>query len=29
VNGETCAYQGGGVYTTTLSSFLPMMTTNT
>lgn len=29
VNGETCAYQGGGVYTTTLSSFLPMATTNT
>ena len=29
VNGETCAYQGGGVYTTTLSSYLPMMTTNT
>ena len=29
VNGETCAYQGGGVYTTTLSSFLPMTTTNT
>ncbi len=29
VNGETCAYQGGGVYTTTLSSFLPMVTTNT
>ena len=27
VNGETCAYQGGGVYTTTLSSFLPMTTT--
>lgn len=29
VNGETCAYQGGGVYTTTLKSFLPMTTTNT
>ena len=29
VNGETCAYQGGGVYTTTLSSYLPMTTTNT
>ncbi len=29
VNGETCAYQGGGVYTTTLNSFLPMATTNT
>ncbi len=29
VNGETCAYNGGGVYTTTLNSFLPMMTTNT
>ncbi len=29
VNGETCAYHGGGVYTTTLNSFLPMMTTNT
>jgi hypothetical protein len=29
VNGETCAYQGGGVYTTTLNSFLPMTTTNT
>jgi len=29
VNGETCAYQGGGIYTTTLNSYLPMMTTNT
>jgi len=29
VNGETCAYQGGGVYTTTLNSFLPMANTNT
>jgi len=29
VNGETCAYQGGGVYTTTLNSFMPMMTTKT
>jgi hypothetical protein len=29
VNGETCAYRGGGVYTTTLKSFMPMMTTNT
>ena len=27
VNGKTCAYQGGGVYTTTLNSFLPMTTT--
>ena len=29
VNGETCAYQGGGVYTTKLNSFLPMATTKT
>jgi len=29
VNGETCAYQGGGIYTTTLNSFLPITTTNT